>query len=253
MLDGALDAFGSLTPGMLLAGMAVCFLAAALGGMSGFGSGLIIALFITPIVGPKAVLPVISVLMMITNASRVWFLRSALDMRRIVMIAAVAVPAAALGALLYVRLESKFIGMLLGAILVLSVPLRRWVEHKRIVPGPGAVVAVSAAYGFLGSIIIGAGMMIIPLLMGAGLTGATLLATDAAIATVLNFAKMIFFGSLDALTFSLFVLAVAMGLCTVPGTWVAAWILRRTSVRIHTVFVETLIVAGGIAMVLGLL
>lgn len=44
-----------------------------------------------------------------------------------------------------------------------------------------------------------------------------------------------------------------MGLCTVPGTWVAAWILRRTSVRIHTVFVETLIVAGGIAMVLGLL
>lgn len=180
---------------MLLAGMVVCFLAAALGGMSGFGSGLIIALFITPIIGPKAVLPVISVLMMITNASRVWFLRSALDMRRIVMIAVVAVPAAALGALLYVRLESKFIGMLLGAILVLSVPLRRWVEHKRIVPGPGAVVAVSAAYGFLGSIIIGAGMMIIPLLMGAGLTGATLLATDAAIATVLNFAKMIFLGA----------------------------------------------------------
>lgn len=253
MTGGLLTAFDGLPPATVAAGMAVCFLAAALGGMSGFGSGLVITLFITPIVGPKAVLPVISVLMMITNASRVWFMRGALDTRRIATVAAVAVPASALGALVYVRLDSAAVGVLLGAILVASVPLRRFVEHKRITPGPGAVVAVSAAYGFLASIIVGAGMMIIPLLMGAGLTGTALLATDAAIAVVLNFAKVVFFGSLDALTLPLFVLAVAMGLCTVPGTWAAAWILRRTPLRIHTALVEALIVVGGVAMILGYL
>jgi uncharacterized protein len=46
---------------------------------------------------------------------------------------------------------------------------------------------------------------------------------------------------------------VAMGLFTVPGTWLAAWVVRRTSVRIHTIFVEALIVIGGLAMIAGLL
>lgn len=253
MLNGALSVFDGFSTSLLLTGMTVCFLAAALGGMSGFGSGLIITLFITPIIGPKAVLPVITVLMMITNASRVWFFRGALDLRRIAMIVGVAVPAAAAGAMVYVRLESGFIGVLLGAILVASVPLRRWVAHKELVPGPTAIVIVSGAYGFLGSIIVGAGMMVIPLLMGAGLTGASLLATDAAIAVVLNFSKMIFFGSLDALDLPLFVLAVAMGLCTIPGTWAGTWVMRHTPLRLHTIFIEALIIAGGAAMILGYL
>ncbi|HEX2256705.1 MAG TPA: TSUP family transporter [Afifellaceae bacterium] len=250
-MEDAFSAFAGLSWPVLVAGPAVCFVAAALGGMSGMGSGLMITLFITPIVGPKAVLPVISVLMLITNASRLWFLRGALEPRRVALISAVAVPFAAIGALVYVRLDSDAVRVLLGAVLVGSVPLRRWVEHKKLVPGPGAIVGVSAAYGFLGSIVVGAGMLIIPLLMGAGLAGAALLATDAAIAVILNLAKAVFFGRLDALTWPLFVAAVAMGLFTVPGTWLAAWIVRRTSVRIHTLFIEALLVLGGFVMILG--
>src|SRR3546814_2755380 len=74
--------------------------------------------------------------------------------------------------------------------------------------------------------------------MGFGLAGPALLATDAAIAVIVNFAKVIFFGGLDALTPSLFLIALAMGLCTIPGTWVAAWIVKRTDIRVHTLFVE---------------
>src|SRR3546814_11638185 len=81
--------------------------------------------------------------------------------------------------------------------------------------------------------------------MGFGLAGPALLATDAAIAVIVNFAKVIFFGGLDALTPSLFLIALAMGLCTIPGTWVAAWIVKRTDIRVHTLFVEALIVVGG--------
>jgi uncharacterized protein len=40
-----------------------------------------------------------------------------------------------------------------------------------------------------------------------------------------------------------------MGLCTIPGTWAAAWIVKRTSIRIHTLAMEGLVMAGGIAMV----
>lgn len=233
----------------MLVVVAVCVLASALAGMSGFGAGLIITLFITPVIGAKAVIPVMSVLMAINNASRVWFFRTALDMRRIVLVAGAAVPASALGAMLYVRLDSGVVQALLGIVLVLSVPLRRWASGRAIRPGGGTVVALSGVYGFLSSIIVGAGMLAIPILMGVGLSGTTLLATDAAIAVIINVAKMIFFGTLDALTLPLFALALVMGLCTIPGTWIASWIMRRTDLRIHTVFIEMLIVAGGAWMV----
>jgi len=91
----------SLDPLTIALGIAVCFGAAALGSVAGMGAGLIVTLFITPIVGPKNVVPVISVLMLINNASRVWFFREALVPRHVVLITAVAIPMAALGAILY--------------------------------------------------------------------------------------------------------------------------------------------------------
>jgi len=245
------DLLPGLTPLTALAAVGVCFIAAALGGMSGVGSGMIITLFITPIIGPKAVVPVISVLMLINNASRAWFYREYMQPRRIALIAGTAVPASALGALLYVRLESDMIQGLLGAILIASVPLRRWMAGRKMEPSRTTVVAISGTFGFLSSVIVGAGMLVLPILMGFGITGPALLATDGAIAVIVNFAKIIFFGSLDALTPSLFVVAFLMGLCTIPGTWVAAWIVKRTDIRIHTLFIEALIIVGGASFIYG--
>ena len=249
---GTLDALlPGLTPLTVLMAVGVCFVAAALGGMSGVGAGMIITLFITPIIGPKAVVPVISVLMLINNASRAWFYREYMEPKRIALIAGTAVPASALGALLYVRMESDLIQGLLGAILIASVPLRRLTAHRMMEPSKPTVIAVSGAFGFLSSIIVGAGMLVLPILMGFGLAGPALLATDGAIAVIVNLAKIIFFGSLDALTPSLFVVAFVMGLCTIPGTWVAAWIVKRSDIRIHTLFIEALIVVGGASFIYG--
>ena len=36
-----------------------------------------------------------------------------------------------------------------------------------------------------------------------------------------------------------------MSLCTIPGTWVATWIVRRTDIRIHSLLMEGLVGAGG--------
>ena len=237
-----------LDPTTALAGVAVCFAAAALGGVAGMGSGMIVTLFITPIIGPKAVVPVIAVMMLINNASRVWFFREALVTRHVWLVAAVAVPMSALGAALYVRLEGALIQALLGTILIGSVPFRRWLAGRMVTPTTGQVVAMSGVFGFLSSVIVGAGMLVIPILMGFGLTGAALISTDAAIAVLVNLTKVVFFGSLDALPLQLFLLAFAMGLCTVPGTWAGGWIVRRTPVRVHTAFIEALIMLGGASL-----
>lgn len=241
-MDPSLTAIEPLT---ILVGVAVCFIAAMLGSVSGMGAGMIVTLFITPIIGAKAVIPVISVLMLINNASRVWFYRDGLRLAQVVLIAGVAVPMSAIGALVYVRLEGTVVQVLLGAMLIMSIPIRRWIEDQKIRPSTPQIVAVSGLFGFLSSVIVGAGMLVIPMLMGLGLTGPALLATDGMIAVLVNVAKVILFGTLDALSLQLFLLAVAMGFCTIPGTWAGAWIVRRTSITIHTAFIEALIVVGG--------
>jgi hypothetical protein len=38
---------------------------------------------------------------------------------------------------------------------------------------------------------------------------------------------------------------------TIPGTWVAAWIVKRTDIHIHTFPIEALIVIGGASLIYG--
>ncbi|HEY8369206.1 MAG TPA: sulfite exporter TauE/SafE family protein, partial [Thermodesulfobacteriota bacterium] len=211
--------------------------------------GLLITVFITPIIGARAVIPVLSVLMIVTNVSRICFFFSSLDARVVATIAATAVPGAIVGATAYVNLDQDAIQALLGAVLVLSVPLRRYVAGKRLVPGTWSLLAFGAGFGFLSSVTVGAGILLIPMLLGAGLAGPALLVSDAAIGLIVNLTKVVMFGTYEVLTWPLVLMALAMGLCTVPGTWVASWIVKRTDLRIHTVFMEILVVAGGLSMI----
>ncbi|HSG54030.1 MAG TPA: TSUP family transporter, partial [Paracoccaceae bacterium] len=123
--------------------------------------------------------------------------------------------------------------------------------QRQMEPSTVQVVAVSGVFGFLSSLIVGAGMLVIPMLMGFGLIGPALLATDAAIAVLVNLAKVAFFGALDALSMPMLLLALSMGLCTVPGTWAGAWVVRHTSMRVHTLLIEGLIVLGGASLIWG--
>ncbi len=229
----------------LLMIMAACFGAAVLSGMSGFGGGLIITVFITPVIGAKAVVPVLAVAMGITNLSRVWFYRTALDPRMVALLVGPGVIAAVLGSMLYVRLDAAVVQAMLGAVLVGSMVFRRYLAQRRITPNHTTLAAIGGLYGFLSSIIVGAGIILVPMMLGAGLAGAALLATDAAVAVLINIVKIFMFGALDALTLKLLVIALVMGACTVPGTWLASCIVRRTSVRIHTMAMEVLIICGG--------
>lgn len=251
MLTEAQLLSGALSPAMAIAGMAVCFFAGMLGGLSGYGAGLLVTLFLAPIVGPKALIPLISVLMLINNASRVWFYRHDMDLPTVLRVSAVAIPMAFLGAQLYVRMDSEIIQIVLGVVLIASVPLRRMLNRAEIKTGPVGLYGIGAVFGFLSSLIVGAGMLIVPMLMGAGFVGPALLATDAAIAVLVNLAKSVIFGSLDALSLAHFGLALVLGLCTIPGTACAAWVVRRTSLRLHTLLIEGLIVVGGLSMLFG--
>lgn len=239
--------FESVTMGTFALIAAVAVFGAIISGMSGFGGGLIIATFLAPIIGVRAVVPVVGVIMLLNNASRLWFYRDALDFKTAKLVVACAAPTAVLGAILYVELDVTVITAVLGCVMIGSVPLRRRLANRQIRLNKPGLAVFGGVFGFLNATMVGTGLLVVPVLMGAGLLSQTLLATDAAIAIGVNIVKAVMFGSYGVLTAELALAAVVVGFCTVPGSWIAAWIVRRTEVRIHTVLMEGLIVIGGLS------
>jgi hypothetical protein len=62
---------------------------------------------------------------------------------------------------------------------------------------------------------------VIPALLGAGLAGMAVLATDAVIGLARVITKTVVFGSFDVLTPRLLIIGCLLGLCMIPGTYVA--------------------------------
>ena len=52
------------------------------------------------------------------------------------------------------------------------------------------------------------------------------------------------FGFSPLLTQALAVQGMLIGLCTIPGAYLGRWIVRNTPIRIHTLFLETLVLCG---------
>jgi uncharacterized membrane protein YfcA len=93
-------------------------------------------------------------------------------------------------------------------------------------------------------------VILVSFLMASGLTGAAVVATDAAISVAIGIAKVMTFRSLDSLPTSLLVFAILVGLMTVPGAFVARWLTEKLSARVHTALLDAVVLLGGSLMIL---
>ena len=107
-----------------------------------------------------------------------------------------------------------------------------------------AVAAVP--YGFLSGASFGVGMILGPFLLGAGVVGETLIATVAVMGFLLNLIKTVAFGLSPLLTPAYMLVGVGLGLCTIPGHRLGRFVLRRTPIRVHTLFLEAFMLLGGL-------
>jgi hypothetical protein len=104
---------------------AVAFVAATVSGMSGVGGALLMAIFIAPVVGVKAVVPTVGIATLIAHVARVWVYRESIVWRPALLMLLGAIPATIASARLYVALPADVIAVVLGLFLLASVPLRR--------------------------------------------------------------------------------------------------------------------------------
>ena len=231
---------------LLLIG-AVAFAASILGGLAGYGTGLVVPIFLAPVVGIANVVPVMAVGMIFANGSRVaafWRDIHRAHARRVLL---AGLPLCVAGAYGYTLLEARWVALLLGGFFILSVPLRRYLAHAGWRLEARGVAVAGAGFGFVNGGMTGAGLLLISTLMAAGLQGPALIGTDAIVSVVMGFAKIALFGSVARLDLQLAAAGVLIGLATTPGAFVARWLLARIPLRVHTLAMDAVILAGGAA------
>lgn len=228
---------------------ATAFGAQIVGGLAGYGTGLLMPLVLVPMIGAPAVVPVIGLSAIITNATRVAAFRDALDVRKALIVTLVAFPFAAVSAWGYTLLSGRGAAILIGVMLIVLVPIRRYFEHLKLTLSERGLAVSSVGYGLIMGGTSGAGVMLLSLLMATGLAGTQVIATDAAISFLLGLVKTGVFVGFGALDFKLLVIALIIGAMATPGTYVAKWLVRRFSVRFHTLLLEAGIIVGGVILI----
>ena len=174
---------------LLLVGCVALF-AAVIGGLAGYGTGALMPLVLVPLIGAEPVVPIIAISSIFTNLSRAAaYLRHA-DRRRGLIVVAAAALTTALGAYGYTRLTSAGATLLIGAVLIASVPLRRLLRRRKVGIGDTGLAVGAVGYGALVGGTSGSGVILLSLLMAAGLEGAAVIATDAVISLATGVIKI---------------------------------------------------------------
>ncbi|MGI9433496.1 MAG: sulfite exporter TauE/SafE family protein [Geminicoccaceae bacterium] len=225
---------------------AAAFVTAILHSVGGFAGALMMAIAIAPAIGVKLTVPIVAVAMIVSHGSRAWLLRNAVDWPAFRTIFLVALPFILTGVFLYVELSEAVIGLFLGSLLFITVPLRRILQGRRIQVPRAGLAAIAVPYGFLSGASFGVGLMLGPFLLGAGVAGEALVATVAVNGLLLNVIKTVAFGFSPLLTIEFALIGIGLGLCTIPGHHIGRMILRRTPIRIHTLFLEGFMLMGAL-------
>lgn len=232
----------------LLLVAAVALFAAVVGGLAGYGTGALMPLVLVPLIGAEPVVPIIAISSIFTNTSRFAAYLRYVDRRRALIVIVAAALTTALGAYGYTRLTNTGAALVIGLMLISSVPLRRLLRRRDIKIGDIGLAAGAVGYGVLVGGTTGSGVILLSLLMAAGLEGAAVIATDAVISVTTSIVKISVFGLAGVVTAQVLAFAVLIGAIAIPGAFLAKAFVERMPVHIHTAILDVAVIAGGLVM-----
>jgi uncharacterized protein len=245
----ALSPFDDISIPQLLLIAAAAVVTSLVGGVTGYGTGALMPLVLVPIVGPEPVVPIIAISATLTNLSRSLAFRSSIDWQRAKLVVLAAIPTCILGAWGYTLLSGPGAMLLIGAMLVVVVILRRLVSRYDFRVRDRGLAVGACGWGFVVGGANGAGVIIISLLMAAGLTGAAVIATDAALSVAIGIVRLAVFGAAGVATAKVMAVAILIGTVTLPGAFLARLIVERLPIHVHTAMLDAVVVVGGVVMV----
>jgi uncharacterized membrane protein YfcA len=238
-------ALAALSPLELLSVAGMALIASMVGGVAGYGTGALMPLVLVPIVGAEPIVPIIAISALMTNASRAVAFRRRIDFRRTLIVLAAAAPMSALGAWGYTFLTSVGASVVIGGMLMASVPLRRLLKRHEVKVSDGGLAAASLGYGLVVGGTVGSGIILLSLLMAAGLEGGAVIATDAMISIVIGLIKIAVFGIAGVMGAQVVAFALLIGAIAFPGAFLAKALVERMPIHLHTALLDAVVLVGG--------
>jgi uncharacterized membrane protein YfcA len=244
-----LSGFADVSLGQLLLVACVALFASVVGGLAGYGTGALMPLILVPLIGAEPVVPIIAISSIFTNTSRFAAYLRYTDRRRALIVISAAAVTTALGAYGYTRLTNAGAALVIGTMLISSVPLRRLLKRRDVKIGDTGLAAGAVGYGVVVGGTSGAGVILLSLLMAAGLEGAAVIATDAVISVATSIIKISVFGLAGVVTAQVLAFAVLIGALALPGAFLARAFVERMPVHVHAAILDVAVIAGGTVMI----
>ena len=138
--------------------------------------------------------PIIALSSLLTNSSRTIAFLPMVDRKRALIVLLFAIPTCIVGAYGYSLLTGKGAQIVIGTMMLLSVPLRRLARKRGYTLSDKGLAASSVGWGVVVGGTSGAGIILLSMLMAAGVQGAAVIATDASISIAIGIVKLAVFG-----------------------------------------------------------
>jgi uncharacterized membrane protein YfcA len=110
------------------------------------------------------------------------------------------------------------------------------------------LAAGAFGYGVVVGGTAGSGVILLSLLMAAGVQGAGVIATDAAVSIVIGGVKVAVFGMAGVVGAQVVAFALLIGIVALPGAFLARRFVERMPLHMHTAILDAVVLLGGLVM-----
>ena len=162
-IDALYSEFGWWT---LLAVAIAALVTSSIHGAVGVAGGFLMTAALSLLIGVRPVVPVMSVALTISHGTRSLLNLRAIDRSVLLSVMGVAAPMIVIGALAYGFLPTRVIAVVLGFVILSSIPIRHWARSRAIKAGRRTLGIIGAIYGFLAGGSVGSGMLLTPFMLG---------------------------------------------------------------------------------------
>jgi len=190
-------------------------LAGALTTVSGFGGGVLLVLVVTAYAGAKASLAATAIALLVANSHRIWLYRRDVGSRVTVPLLIGIVPGSFAGALIAASIPEWLVRVVMLAV-VLGGVAKAWFGWEWR-PGSRMIVTAGLVVGVLAGAAGGAGFLMGPVILAAGLSGRPYLATVACGAVAMHVARIVGYGTGGLMTAEVLRLAALLAPALLVG------------------------------------
>jgi uncharacterized protein len=220
--------------------------AATLAAVTGFGGAAVLLPVLVGVFGMRAAVPILTVMQLIGNGSRVWFNRGELRWKVVAWFAVGGIPAALIGGYLFAAAPLSGLIRFLGAFLLLIVAWRH-IRPQLNTTFPVPVFAgIGAGASFLSALLGSVGPIMAPFFLAFGLVKGAYIGTEALSTVVMHVFKLIAYRQRAVLTGPDILIGLVLGPVMVIGSYLGKRIVDRVPEKAFVWIVEAVLVIAGV-------